>query len=242
MSAKKIFTGIKDQTPLSKRIADKIEDAILKKELVEGDKLPSEHELCEQFGVSRTSVREAVKILITQGIVEVKKGHGIFVKEFSSENITDGIIKFYKHMLNEEYALDLIHARQALEPSIAYYAALNRSEEDLEIIEQNILLLKKHNNNPKKSAEYDLKFHDSLAVASRNNLFVFMMRPLHNLIPPIKSQIHKVLKGSTDLALEWHDKIHEAVREQNPDAAKLNMIKHLKIAEEQIKEVYKKNN
>jgi GntR family transcriptional repressor for pyruvate dehydrogenase complex len=240
MTSKKIFTGITDKTPLSKKIADEIEKAILNKKLIVGDKLPSEHELCEQFGVSRTSVREAVKILITQDIVEVKKGHGIFVKSISPENITEGIIKFYRHMLNEEYAMDLIHARQALEPSIAYYAALNRSEEDLKIIEQNIILLKKHNKNPKKSAEFDLKFHDSLAVASRNNLFVFMMRPLHNLIPPIKSKIHKVLKGSTDLALEWHDKIFEAVKDKKPELAKLNMIEHLKIAEKQIKEVYEK--
>ncbi len=105
----------------------RIEEAILNKVITAGDKLPSERELCEQFGVSRTSIREAIRILTTQGIVEVEKGKGIFVKNISSKSVADGILKFYKHRLDGEYALDLVHTRQALEPSIAYFAALNRN-------------------------------------------------------------------------------------------------------------------
>ena len=234
MAENGMFSSIGERVPLSQKVADKIEEAILSKELNVGDKLPSEHELCEQFGVSRTSVREAIKILITQGIVEVEKGRGIFVKNLSSKNVADGILKFYKHRLDGEYALDLIHTRQALEPSIAYYAALNRTEDDLRVIKENIDFLNKYHDNPNKSAKYDLEFHDSLAVASKNMLFLLMMRPLQQLIPPIKSKIHALLKDSTDVALIWHDKIYEAVRDRDADAAKAGMVEHLKIAEDQI--------
>lgn len=233
-----IFSSIGDRTPLSQRVAIKIEEAILSKELSPGDKLPSEHELCEQFGVSRTSVREAVRILNTQGIIEVEKGRGIYVKNLSSQNVTDGILKFYQHRLGGEYAADLIHTRQALEPSIAFFAAKNRTEEDLELIEKNLKLIEKYHDDPKESAKYDIEFHDSLAKASKNMLFVLMMRPLHKLIPPIKSKIHEKLKGSTDVALLWHDKIYQAIKEQNAEKAKKAMIEHLRIAEEQINSIY----
>ncbi|VAX28695.1 Transcriptional regulator, GntR family [hydrothermal vent metagenome] len=233
-----MFSSIGDRTPLSQKVAIKIEEAILSKELSPGDKLPSEHELCEQFGVSRTSVREAVRILTTQGIVEVKKGRGIFVKNLSSQNVTDGILKFYQHRLGGEYAADLIHTRQALEPSIAYFAAKNRTEEDLELIEKNLRLIEKNHDNPEESAKYDIEFHDSLARASKNMLFVLMMRPLHKLIPPIKSKIHAELKGSTDVALLWHAKIYQAIKNKDAERARDAMIEHLRIAEEQIKSLY----
>ncbi|MEN8194600.1 MAG: FadR/GntR family transcriptional regulator [Bacteroidota bacterium] len=238
MAQASMFTTITDKTPLSQKVAMKIEEAILGKQLAPGDKLPSEHELCEQFGVSRTSVREAVRILTTQGIVEVEKGRGIFVKNLSTKSVTNSILQFYKHRLDGDYALDLIHTRQALEPSIAYYAALNRTDKDLEKIENNIILIDKNHDNPELSAKYDLKFHDSLAVASKNMLFVLFMRPLHHLIPAIKTKIHAKLKGSTDIAMIWHNKIFEAVRKQDADVARDAMIEHLKIAEEQINSLY----
>ena len=239
MKSNGLFKSLGDRVPLSQKVASKIEEAILSKELSVGDKLPSEHELCDQFGVSRTSVREAVKILITQGIVEVEKGRGIYVKNLSSQNVTDGILKFYKHRLDGEYAIDLIHTRQALEPSIAYYAALNRTEKDLEIIEKHIKNLNKKDNNAELSAKYDLEFHKSLAIASKNKMFLLMMKPLQGLIPQVKKRIHAVLKDSTDVAMIWHDRIFEAVRSGDAEEARNCMIEHLKIAEEQITNVFK---
>lgn len=238
MADKELFTSLGERTPLSQKVAMKIEEAILNKEITVGDKLPSEYEMCEQFGVSRTSIREAIRTLTTQGIVKVEKGKGIFVKNISSKSVADGILKFYKHRLDGEYALDLVHTRQALEPSIAYFAALNRTNEDLEVIEKNINLISKYHDDPDLSAKYDLAFHDSLAVASKNMLFVLMMRPLHELIPPIKSKIHAKLKGSTDVALLWHDKIYQAVKKKDTETARDAMIEHLRIAEEQIKTLY----
>ncbi len=239
MADKGIFKSLGNRIPLSQKVATKIEEAILNKELCVGEKLPSEHELCNQFEVSRTSVREAIKILVTQGIVEVEKGRGIFVKNLSSQSVTDGILKFYQHRLEGEYALELVHTRQALEPSIAYYAALNRTEEDIEMIEGIIKALNKHNNSPELSAKYDLEFHKLLAIASKNKMFLLMMEPLQGLIPQVKRRIHAVLKNSTDVAMIWHDKIFEAIKLGNAKEAKDCMIEHLKIAEKQIINVYK---
>ena len=144
MEQKNIFSNIVDRTSLSHKVASKIEEAILSRELSLGDKLPSEHELCEQFGVSRTSVREAIKILTTKGIIEAEKGKGAFVKNLSSQSVMDGILKFYQQRSDGEYPMDLTHARLAIEPSIAYFAALNRTEEDLQKLKEHFKLMQEN--------------------------------------------------------------------------------------------------
>lgn len=234
MSEKELFTSVADKEPLSKKIAAQIENAILNKEIAVGEKLPSENELCNQFNVSRTSIREAIKILITQGIVEVQKGKGIFVKNPSSENVTEWILKFYKYRLNGAYARDLIHARQAIEPDIAYYAALNRTDKDLATLERDLELFDNSKNDSVLNTKYDMAFHVDLAKASKNNLFIFMVKPLHQLIPPLKFDVISTINNAYEVTQEWHEKIMDAVRQKDAVGAKKAMKKHLEFAEEHI--------
>ncbi len=239
MVIKGMFKNIGDRIPLSQKVASKIEEAILSKELSVGDKLPSEHELCDQFGVSRTSVREAVKILITQGIVEVEKGRGIFVKNLSSQSVTDGILKFYKHRLDGAYAVDLVHTRQAIEPSIAFYAALNRTKEDIKILKKDIELIEANKNNAEMNTKFDMAFHVDLAQASKNKIFLLTLKPLYQLIPPMKFDVVSKIPEANNLAREWHIKIFEAVKKQDANEARKAMEKHLVYAEEHMNIILK---
>ena len=234
MVQKSIFSSIGDRTPLSQKVAVKIEEAILNKELFPGDKLPSEHELCEQFGVSRTSVREAIRILTTQGIVEVEKGRGIFVKNLSSKSVTDGILKFYKHRLDGGYAIDLMHTRQAIEPSIVHYAALNRTKDDLLILEKDLKQIEANRTNSELNVLFDMAFHVDLAQASKNKIFILMLKPLLQLISPLKFDVISKIDEAPDVATLWHEKIFQAVKDQDAESAKNAMIEHLRIAEEHL--------
>ena len=234
MVQRSIFSSISDRTSLSQKVAIKIDEAILNKELSLGDKLPSEHELCEQFGVSRTSVREAIRILTTQGIVEVEKGRGIFVKNLSSKSVTDGILKFYQHRLDGGYAIDLMHTRQAIEPSIVYYAALNRTNDDLLILEKDLKQIEANSTNSEMNVIYDMAFHVNLAQASKNKIFVLMLKPLLQLIPPLKFDVISKIDEAPDVATLWHKKIFQAVKDQDAESAKNAMIEHLRIAEEHL--------
>ena len=77
----KIFNSVGNKELLSQKVAAEIENAIISKKIPPGDRLPSELELCSQFGVSRTAVREALRTLSAKGMISIEKGRGIFVKK-----------------------------------------------------------------------------------------------------------------------------------------------------------------
>ena len=84
-----MFKPVGNGELLSKKVASEIEKVIVTKKLKVGFKLPSELELCSQFGVSRTAVREALSMMNAKGLISIEKGRGIFVAEVSSKNVTD---------------------------------------------------------------------------------------------------------------------------------------------------------
>ena len=227
MTQKNIFSSIGDRTSLGQKVASKIEKAILSKELSLGDKLPSEHELCEQFEVSRTSVREAIRILSTQGIVQVEKGKGAFVKNLSSQSVIDGILKFYQQRLSGEYPLDLTRARKAIEPNIAYYAALNRTEKDLQKLEEHFRLEKENEEDLCLTFKYDMAFHIDLAYASKNKAFILMLKPLIQF----KLEVEMKVGDAPDNADLCHQQLLDAIIDRDAESAKKSMIEHLNNAE-----------
>ena len=230
-----MFEKVVVERSLSKNIASQIEQAILEKKFPVGSKIPSENELCEQFGVSRTSIREAVKTLAARDLVEIKKGVGIFVKKITSDSISDGMKKFYEHRLGADYKFDLIHARQVLEPGIAYYAAISRGEEDLARMKFDIEQIESADHDAEQHAKYDVQFHLDLAQATQNPLLLLMIKPLHKMMPDIKSQIVMKVHDAHEIGNIWHRKIYEAVLNQDAEGAKEAMFKHLTIAEEHLR-------
>ena len=229
-----MFNPLAERISIKEIIAAQIEEAILNKKYPPGSKLPSENDLCKMFGVSRTSVREALQMLNVQGLVSIEKGRGIFVRSLSSESVTKSIIKFFEHRFEGDYYFDLIHARQIIEPGIAYLAALNRREEDLIKLEKDIIDITNNDGDHVKHGEYDMSFHMHLAYASRNNLIPLLLKPIHKLMPLVKSSIMANVKGAKEAAVIWHTKILNDVKNQDAEGAKNSMIEHLKIAEEHI--------
>ena len=237
MVQKNIFSSIGDRTSISQKVAVKIEEAILNKTFLLGDKLPSEHELCEQFGVSRTSIREAIRILTTQGIIDVEKGKGAFVKTLSSQSVIAGILKFYQHRLAGEYPLDLTRARQAIEPHIAYYAALNRTEKDLQKLEEHFILMQENEKDFFLTFKYDMAFHTFLAHASKNKVFILMLEPLIQF----KIEVWINNRIGHDTSIFWHRKILTAIKDQDAKSAKDFMTKHIsEVEEEHLKTILNK--
>lgn len=231
-----MFNPLQERVSIKEIIASQIEEAILEKKYLPGNKLPSENELCKIFGVSRTSVREAIQILQAHGLVEIVKGKGIFVKSISSESVSNSILKFLEHRFEGDYYFDLIHARQIIEPGIAYLAALNRTDEDLKKLAKDIEDIKNNEGDPIKHGEYDMSFHMHLAKASQNKLLPLLLKPVHKLMPGVKSKILTDVAEAKEAAVVWHTKIYNKVKKQDPDGAKSSMIAHLEIAEKHIEQ------
>ena len=168
--ANTIFEAIENREPVSKKIASLIEDAIKLSKFKPGDKLPSEPELCGQFRVSRTAVREALKMLAARGLITIKKGKGMYVSDFSSQNVVEPL-KLYLHFQgNNLHSVDVIEARMMIEPAIAFYAAQNRTFEDIEILNNDYNDLRTCENEPSIVAHWDSKFHLDMPKAYSNHL------------------------------------------------------------------------
>src|SRR5512136_1427417 len=110
MTTKKMFISVEKRSLLSNIVVSQIEEAIRSKALVPGVKLPSELALCQQFGVSRTAIREALRTLSGRGLLSIVKGKGIFVQNISAETVTDPIQRYLEMQLQRDYVLDVVHA------------------------------------------------------------------------------------------------------------------------------------
>lgn len=227
-----IFSPLTSREPISKIIADQIEDAILAKKFPVGSKLPSEAELCEKFNVSRTPLREALKMLSANGLISIYKGKGVYVNELKPEGISLSLSKYLKQRLDEDYVLDVIRARQILEPSIAYSASLNRTDNDIAHLEESIKELRNCEDDYEKLSKIDMSFHLTLANAAGNKSVPVMMNSLYTLMPAFYSTVYATNKEAKELAINWHTKILTYVKQRNAGEATLAMTEHLKHTEE----------
>ena len=232
----KIFTSVGNKELLSQKVAGEIEEAILSRKLPSGEKLPSELELCSQFGVSRTAVREALRTLSAKGLISIEKGRGIFVKSMSSEHIIDSMHNYLEISGTKSTMLEVIEARLIIEPAITQSAALYHTEEDLIALRQNLEDMTL-NTDQAEHARLDMKFHHLIAEASGNSIMPLILNPIHRLMPDIKKRIMSNVPGAKEAALKWHSIVIEAIASRDPQKAYLAMKGHLEVAKQQTEQM-----
>jgi len=232
------FSKIGKTITLSQEIEIQIEDVIRKKEYNTGDKLPSEMEMCAMFGVSRTALREALRMLSARGLINIRKGSGIYVSDFTAQNVARPMRLYLELNLDKEYIIHVIEARKLLEPKIAYMAALNRSSEDLNLLYENLIDFGKcRKNDFKKEGNLDRQFHLIIAKATGNKVFPLIVDPIFHLMPRIRTMVYAQIDKARSSALEYHQKIYKALEEKDADKAYETMMKHLQIAMEHSEEI-----
>lgn len=163
------YEAIKRKLGLTDEAELQLEGLILEGSLRPGDRLPSERELGEKLGVSKTVVREAVRSLVTRGLVEVRPGLGTYVRQFDP-----GLIVRPMNLLLRagDFKVEHIHeVRQVLEVNLAGLAAERAHESDLDAMQETIRKLQSPQISPTEFAETDVAFHRRLAAAADNPLF-----------------------------------------------------------------------
>ena len=208
----------------SKLLADSIAQTILKMIEVEnrfsiGDKLPNENELAKELGVSRSTLREAIKILTTNGVLEIKRGKGTFVT--NNTIIESGDIGEIASGLD-----DLFEMRLMFEPDCAYYAALRATDEEIKIIcECGEAVEKKILSGEDRTVE-EQKFHESIANAT-HNAFVKQFIPI--IFNAIKKGVVVLMKDSDVSKDNMSDDrlIMDFIKKRNPDGARTAMRLHI---------------
>ena len=211
---------------LYEQIVQQVEESIQKGDLKTGDQLPPERELAQQFGVSRTAVREAVKALREKGFVEAYPGRGTFIMETSSHPIRLSLDRMVKAG-QAEGSRYLTEVREMMEPEIAALAAERAEGEDLAAMRESFEVMEGAKRDPEAFIEADLDFHLALAEAAANPIILSLIDSIVGLLREQRMGIFQV-EGGPERGQYHHKKILEAVEHRDPLGARDAMKAHLR--------------
>jgi GntR family transcriptional repressor for pyruvate dehydrogenase complex len=233
-----LFHKIGNEKTLSQQVEGKIEQVIREKKILPGEKLPTENELCTMFGVSRTALREALRMLSARGLISIKKGSGIYVNDYSSAHVTKPMSLFLELNFDRNYVMHLIKVRQILEPSIARMAAENRSENDLSKLRKiTEKFINCREDDYQKEGELDKDFHMLLAEASGNPIIPVMVQPIFELMPKIRTLVYAHVDHARSTAVELHQRILDNIERKDAEGAFKAMNDHLILAQQHSEDV-----
>jgi GntR family transcriptional regulator, transcriptional repressor for pyruvate dehydrogenase complex len=215
-----IFSKIGTGLTLSQRIERKIEEAIRQKKLIPGNKLPSEKELCAQFAVSRTALREALRRLSARGLIDIRKGSGIYITELKIEDAINSLHLFYDLRFNSDLILKILEVRRLFEPEIARLAARNRTEGDIKTLTKNQTDLKKCNpDNTQLEVDLINRFHMNLSKSTGNPIIIISLEPVYSLLPRMRNLIYGNIEGEKEYTLKYQDELISALKSEDSNRA-----------------------
>jgi DNA-binding FadR family transcriptional regulator len=213
-------------------IAGQIERRILSGELRSGDRLPTERELAEQFGVSRTAVREAMKSLAHRGLVDMKPGRGTLVIDGTSQAMKHSLglmLKVGQAGLSD----NLVEVRGILEPEIAALAAIRAGGEQLTAMQEAVDVMDASLHDTDAYIAADNSFHQALARGTQNVLILALVDSIVNLLSEQRKQIFSV-PGGPARGQVHHRLILDAVKRGDAQAAREAMRAHLEQVREDV--------
>ena len=185
-----------------------IRKLIIAGELPPGSRLPAEHVMAAQLGLSRNTLREAVRALITARVLDVRRGDGTFVTSLEPQLLLEGI-GFAVELMQEDRALELLELRRILEPAAAALAAIRISTADLEQLGQRLEAMETSRGETR--ILQDIDFHARIAQAAGNQTLATMLSGLSGKTVHARTW-HGALDANADRrAHEDHVAIYEAI-------------------------------
>ena len=205
---------------LPRQIAELLEEQIRTQKYKVGDKLPAEPVLCETYGVSRNTVREAIQSLIRLGLLETRQGDGTYVT--ASERLQ---VEFYNIMDSSTYQ-DVREFRDLLERHVALSAIRNRTDADVEVLEQLLNRRSRPGGDLAAASQADLNFHMALAQATHNDIILSVYRYVSDYFNQFiydKMDHPSCTQADVD---RMHIQLFHAIRDRN-EALALNSVNQI---------------
>ncbi|BEP38001.1 FCD domain-containing protein [Variovorax sp. V59] len=220
------FQSIAPGARLADQVADALAAEVRSGRLSEGDRLPTEAALAEQFGVSRTVVREAVSRLKSLGLLDSRQGSGVYVRAAGVEPLRFEM----PHVASREAVIQMVELRRALEAEVAALAAERRTPDDVQRIQEAIGALHAAVAAGGNGAEEDVRFHRAIAEAARNPFLIgtlqYLRQFLHGATRVTRANEARRADFAREVAQE-HARIVEAIEAGDPlrarEAAKSHM-------------------
>ena len=219
---------------VAKQVTDILTDLIVTGKIKQGDYLPTEEDLCREFGIGRSSVREAIKTLESRGMVKKFHVKGMVVIDESAA-ATAKLLQISLKM-KKTTMKDIMEFRNSIEIKMTELAAKRATDEQIQIISGHLEKMKNEEYKLDTFAEFDYNFHKSIADASGNSVFSLMMETMR---PMLYNHIIYTLNPTfnPEHSNHYHEKILQTIRDRNPEEAVEAMRLHLTGTERIIEEL-----
>src|SRR5438309_2722532 len=215
------------------QIAQQIEKRILSGELQNGDRLPTERELSQQFHASRTAVREAMKTLAQRGLVDMRPGRGTIVIDGTSQAMRHSMGLMMK-VGQAGSSVSLVELREIIEPEIAALAAVRATNEQIAGMREAVEVMDSHIHEADAYIAADNDFHRALATGTQNILILTLIDSIVDLLSEQRKLIFST-SGAPERGQIHHKRILESVTSHDVEAAREAMRAHLQQVREDVK-------
>lgn len=220
-----LFEPVTRAPRLSDKVADMILERILTSGFRPGDKLPSERELGEQFGVSRTVIREATRALAARGIIDVRAGVGLCVAAVDASAVSS-TMRLFMHGAEELTYEEVHEVRRLLEIDAAGLAASRATGDDLATLKTCLDELADAGDDAELWAMRDVEFHRTVCALTHNPLYVIMLDSIGDVLLEIRRATVYIPKRLPKL-LVVHQQIYDAIEAHDVAKARAAMRSHL---------------
>jgi GntR family transcriptional repressor for pyruvate dehydrogenase complex len=216
---------------LSDQVAAQLQQLVISNTLRTGEKLPSERELCELLGVSRTVVREAVRSLVVKGLLEVRRGGGTVVRSPDPALVSEMMTLMLSAGGRDVSFTHVQEVRRLLEVELAGLAAERRDKADLQHMAAQLELMAEHAGDPERWAAADVAFHAAIAAATHNPLYPVLLGSIADMLIEVRRTGIR-LPDTPARALKHHRAVFEQIQDADRAGARKAMQDHLRESEE----------
>jgi len=219
------------RTNLGDLIAEKIREDIIKGKLKPGEKLPPHEVLCQDWGVSRVSLRDALKKLATIGLIEIHHGRGTFVSNGNTMPF-ERQLQFLTP-LDQETIFELMESRKVIETSLARFAAERYRDEGINELKFHLeeMRMAVQDDDWLKFAVSDFRFHKTIGKLAKNKILLMMLEKVQDLIREQQREMfaYELERGirRIEKSFEEHEAIFQMIKEKNPIKAADKMLTHI---------------
>lgn len=227
MNRESPFRSIGTKGRLVDRVVNEIERLIIDGQLEPGMRLPPERDLADEIGVSRTVIREAVRILAARGLLETKQGVGTTVQQITRDQIVEPLNRLVQIRDGGVSFEELHQVRSILEVEIAELAASKSTEADIANLRQIMTDMEANQDNPDAFASKDANFHQALARMTHNPLLDLLSGVIRDLLEDYIALVTRRIDVRQQV-LPYHYRILDRVAARDPEGARQAMREHLK--------------
>jgi GntR family transcriptional repressor for pyruvate dehydrogenase complex len=219
------------KTRIYQEVVSQIHGLIREGKFRSGDQLPSERELAETFKVSRTSVREAIRALETEGLVVTRTGMGTFIADLPIESLVAPLAKL---LIEEKNALaDVFEMRKLVEPHIAAMAAERATRDDIVRMKRILGNQKSEIQRGESGVEADTAFHFAIGQATQNQALEKLISGLMDILSHSREESLQT-RGRRQASLTSHLQILSAIEEHDRERAREAMLRHIERVERNV--------